>query len=192
MKRILPLVWCLAACSGGGGGGAGNPAPGDAFAALQDRVTVQGITPFATLPETGDVVYDGRVRLNLPLGGAAPALYDGDLDLRMSFGTTPDPVTGSISNLQGAEGAATGSLQIGDGVFYPAAPERDYQFTAELSGTLTQNAVPHVITAEMSGDFFGPAGAGVAGVIARGAVRQSDEIDIFDGSFAAERSVSGR
>ncbi|WP_019956839.1 hypothetical protein [Yoonia vestfoldensis] len=192
MIRILPLFCCLAACSGAGAGGAGNPAPGDAFAALQDRVTVQGITPFATLPETGDVAYDGRVRLTLPLGGAAPSLYDGDLDLRVSFGTNPDPVTGSIGNLQGAGGAVTGSLQIGDGVFYPIAPERDYQFTAGLSGSLTQNAISHVITAEMSGDFYGLQGAGVAGVIARGAVRQGDEIDVFDGSFGAERTASGR
>ncbi|WP_322892090.1 MULTISPECIES: hypothetical protein [unclassified Yoonia] len=189
MIRILPLVCCLAACSGGG---AGNPVPGDAFATLQDGVTVHGITPFATLPETGDVAYEGRVRLNLPLGGATPAVFEGDLDLRVSFGITPDPVTGRIGNLHGAGGAVTGSLQIGEGVLYPAARERDYQFTAGLSGTLTQNALPHSITAEMSGDFYGPAGAGVAGVIARGAVRQGDEIDIFDGSFAAARAPSGR
>lgn len=192
MIRILPLVCCLAACSGGGGGGAGNPAPRDAFATLQDGVTVRGITPFATLPETGDAAYDGRVRLNLPLGAAAPALFEGDLDLRVSFGGAPDPVTGSIDNLQGAGGAVTGSLQIGDGVLYPAARERDYQFTAELSGNLSQHGVAHGISAEMSGDFYGPAGAGIAGVIARGAVRQGDEIDSFDGSFAAERTASGR
>lgn len=192
MIRILLLVCCLAACSGGGGGGAGNPASGDAFAALQDRVTAQGITPFATLPDAGDVTYGGYVRLNLPLGGAAPAGYDGDLELRVGFGGAPDPVTGSIGNLQGAGGVVTGSLQIGEGVLYPAARERDYQFTAELSGTLTQNALPHTITAQMSGDFYGPAGAGIAGVIARGAVRQGDGIDLFDGSFAAEASPSGR
>lgn len=191
MIRILLLVCCLAACSGGGGGGAGNPASGDAFAALQDRVTAQGITPFATLPDAGDVTYGGYVRLNLPLGGAAPAGYDGDLELRVGFGGAPDPVTGSIGNLQGAAGAVTGILQIDAGVFYPDAPTRDYQFTADLSGTLTQNGVPHMITAEMSGDFYGPQGAGVAGVIARGAVRQGDQIDIFDGRFAAERPASG-
>lgn len=192
MIRILLLVCCLAACSGGGGGGAGTSAPRDAFATLQDGVTVRGVTPFATLPETGEVSYGGRVRLNLPLGGAAPALFEGDLDLRVSFGGAPDPVTGSIGNLQGAGGVVTGSLQIGEGVLYPAARERDYQFTAELSGTLTQNALPHTITAQMSGDFYGPAGVGIAGVIARGAVRQGDGIDLFDGSFAAEASPSGR
>ncbi|WP_424179514.1 hypothetical protein [Yoonia sp. TsM2_T14_4] len=188
------IVFGLAACSGGGGGdvGAGNGAPADGFAALRDRVTTAGITPFATLPTMGEVAYAGRVRLSLPLGGAAAARYDGDLDLRVHFGAAPDPVTGRIGNLQGGAGPVTGHLQISDGRFYPdAATARDYQFTAELSGTLTQNAVAHDVTAEMSGDFHGPQGAGVAGVIARGAVRQGDDLQLFDGSFAAERANSG-
>lgn len=194
MLRVLCLVsgliFCLAACSGGGGGAAGNAlVPADAFAALQDRVTTPGITAFASLPPTGDLTYSGLVQLNLPLGGAAAAPYHGDLDLRVRFGATPDPVTGRIGNLQGGAGAVTGHLQISDGRFYPdAAAARDYQFTADLSGTLTQNAVAHDVTAEMSGDFHGAQGSGVAGVIARGAVRQGDEIAVFDGRFAAERS----
>lgn len=197
MMRILSFVLCLACglagCSGGGGGdvgvGAGVVLPADAFFTLRDRVMVPGITPFATLPPTGEVAYTGRVRLTLPLGSAVAAPYQGDLDLRVRFGATPDPVTGRIGNLQGGAGAVTGHLQISDGRFYPdAAAARDYQFTADLSGTLTQNAVAHDVTAEMSGDFHGPQGAGVAGVIARGAVRQGDDLRLFDGSFAAERS----
>lgn len=195
MVRILSFVLCLvfglAGCSGGGGGdvGAGNGASADGFAALRDRVTTAGITPFATLPPMGEVAYAGRVRLSLPLGGTAAAPYHGDLDLRVRFGAAPDPVTGRIGNLQGAAGPVTGHLQISDGRIYPdAAAARDYQFTADLSGTLTQNAVAHDVTAEMSGDFHGLQGAGVAGVIARGAVRRGDDIDTFDGSFAAERS----
>ena len=160
MVRILSFVLCLvfglAGCSGGGGGdvGAGNGASADGFAALRDRVTTAGITPFATLPPMGEVAYAGR-----------------------------------IGNLQGGAGPVTGHLQISDGRLYPdAAAARDYQFTADLSGTLTQNAVAHDVTAELSGDFHGPQCAGVAGVIARGTVRRGDDIDTFDGSFAAERS----
>jgi hypothetical protein len=158
---------------------------------LQDHVTTLGLTPFVTLPTTGTATYDGRVRLNLPLGGAAPAPYFGDLDLQVAFGASADPVTGTIGDLRGATGAVTGALQIEGGVFFPSATARDYQFTADLSGTLTQNALAHGVTAEMSGDFYGQQGAGLAGVIARGVVRQGDEIDIFYGTFAAERSASG-
>lgn len=189
MIRFVPFICCLAACSGGGGGG--SPETFDDFAILAERVTAQGVTPFATLPVMGQVAYEGLVRLNLPLVDAAPAPYDGDLDLRVSFGSAPDPVTGSIGNLRGAGGPVTGSLEIGDGVIYPDAQAQDYQFTAELSGNLTQNGTDHAITAEMSGDFYGPQGAGIAGVIARGAVRQGDVIDVFDGAFAAERAASG-
>ena len=187
---VSGLIFCLAACSGGGGGAAGNAlVPADAFAALQDRVTTPGITAFASLPPTGDLSYSGLVQLNLPLGGAAAALYHGDLDLRVSFAAASDPVTGRIGNLQGAAGEATGDLLISNGRLYPdAAAARDYQFTADLSGTLTQNAITHLVSAEMSGDFHGAQGSGVAGVIARGAVRQGDEIAVFDGRFAAERS----
>jgi hypothetical protein len=190
MIRVLALICCLAACSGGGGGGLPPVAPDAAFSALHDRVTAQGITHFAALPTEGAADYRGLVRLVLPLGSAAAAPYHGDLDLRIGFGAAADPVQGSIANLRGAAGSVTGMLQIGDGMLYPAAaPARDYQFSAALSGTLVQNGQSHDLSGALSGDFFGTSGQGIAGVIYRGMIRHGDEIDIFDGSFAADRST---
>ncbi|MBR2655979.1 MAG: hypothetical protein IKD58_05740 [Loktanella sp.] len=193
MVRCGALLCCLAACSGGSDRPAapsGDPA--DAFGAMHARVTGQNISDFMDTPATGTAEYRGLVRLDLPFAGAAATAHYGDLGLHVAFGAAADSVTGSISNLQGAGGGLAGDLQIGNGVLYLGAdPAIDYQFSAGLTGTLSQGGQFYDLTGQIAGDFYGPDASGIAGVVYQGAIRQGDGIDLFDGAFVAERSTLG-
>ncbi|MFN3663630.1 hypothetical protein [Yoonia sp.] len=192
MIRIFTLLCCLAACSGGGGQVSGPPVPSETgFVALQDSVAQMGVSYMAALPTTGVADYRGMARLALPLG-SAPALYHGDLRLSVDFGGGAAPMTGTIGGLQGPGAAVYGALQISGGRIYPDAhAARDYQFGADLTGNLTQAGQTHALSAEISGDFHGPGGTAVSGVIHRGKIGQADAVDMFHGAFAARQVASG-
>ncbi|MBQ2260473.1 MAG: hypothetical protein II336_03790 [Loktanella sp.] len=190
MIRFLALFFCLAACAGGPGAGLPDAQP-LGMDQLTARVTAAGRSYAAALPDTGTARYHGLARLNLP-SAAATQPYQGDLALVVAFGGAADPLTGTISGLQGPGGALTGDLQINGGtLFADAQAGRDYQFSANLAGQLGQGGQTQDLTAALSGDFYGTTGDGMAGVIYRGVIRQGDEVDVFDGVFAAERNGSG-
>lgn len=183
--RWIFLFLLLAGCGGGGGDTAHAPDRFAAFDQLSASVAALDVTPVAQLPDGGQAHYTGAAALNIPVGGAA-AIYVAELTVSIGFGPDAVPMTGTMSAFQSATGGRlTGTMAVSDGRFNLAAdPDRDYQFTAVMGGTLADGATVHALDGHLMGDFRGRDGAAIAGVLF-GDVTTGDVIDIFDGSFVA-------
>lgn len=192
MIRCIAIMFCLAACAGGPKAGLPEAAPPLGFDALRAQVIAQGPAFAAALPASGTAVYHGKAQLDLPLDLTTPQPYQGDLTVNVTFGGAADPLTGTITGLQGPAGNLAGQLTISDGTLVAdARTARDYQFDARLAGTLVQGAQSNDIAARIAGDFYGTSGTAMAGVIYSGVLRQGNENDIFDGAFVAQKQDSG-
>lgn len=177
----------LAACSSGGGESNANAR--DPFDVFRADVVATGITPVAQLPTMGTYDYRGLIALDLPLGAAPVTSYIGDLTLSLSFDASLMPVAGLVENLATADGATlSGTLDIdGGAIMKDADPDTQFQFTAAMGGQLSTSGVTYDIHGTITGDLYGGAGGGIAG-LAFGDINTGDNDDIFDGSFAGERS----
>lgn len=178
----LPLPGC------GGGDGAETASVPDRFAVFDQMSATVGaldVTPAAQLPVSGQAGYAGAAMLRIPVDGAFVP-YVADLAVSIGFGPDTTPVTGTLDAFQSADnGGLTGALAISGGRFNATAdPDRDYQFTAYVGGTLADGTTTHAFDGELMGDFRGRDGAAVAGVVF-GDITTGEEIDIFDGVFAA-------
>lgn len=191
---ISLLILLMAACGGGGGGAPAAPAPAPAFDRPLIRDSFEDQTFFQALPAAGTASFTGTAKLALPLAGAAPQVYAGDLAMQVSFGAAAAPVTGTISTLQAGGPPLDGVLAIDRGVIYADPVQRDdWRFTAQIAGPLAQNSARVQVQAELSGEFFGATGAISEGVIYGILIDQSrpvasfeqPETDIFHGSFEA-------
>ncbi|WP_439155620.1 hypothetical protein [Yoonia sp.] len=179
----LPLVGC-------GGADGGDIGGGDRLAAF-DRLAADAaaldVTATAQFPMSGQVGYTGAAVLDLPIDGARVA-FIADLVIRVSFGAGDAVVDGSLGAFTADNGGTlAGALAISDGeIFENADPDLDYQFTASVAGTLSDQAVAHGISGTLAGDFRGRDAGAMAGVIF-GDITSEGMVDIFDGVFAGMR-----
>lgn len=174
----------LAGCSGGSDGGSGVNGFAAHDALLAD-IGAMNVTPADQLPPSGSVAYAGSAVLNLPMQGAT-VVYLGDLTISVDFDSGPAAMGGSLSGLRTADGdRLDGTLTIADATFDPNAdPDIDYQFRANVDGTLSRDTTDYLLDGSLAGDYRGPDAAAMAGVIF-GDVDTGTAVDIFDGSFAA-------
>lgn len=185
MRWFLSLFLLAFAACGSGTGGASGTDPFAAHDALTATVTALGVTPVDQLPTTGQAGYAGTAVLNLPVNGTTVA-YIADLSVTVVFDAGDTSVDGALGGFQSAaNGDLTGTLAISDGVFDPTAdPDTDYQVTATLGGSLSGSGANYTINGTVAGDFRGPEGTAMAGVIF-GDISSAGLVDIFDGNFAA-------
>ncbi len=155
------------------------------FETLVQYAAALDVTPAAQLPDSGAVAYGGAVVLNLPTGGAHLA-HIADLAVTVNFGPADTPMTGTLDNFQAVDGSSLGGvLTISGGAFDPGAdPGTAYQFTALLSGNLSDAGNTYVIDGDIAGDFRGRNGDAILGVV-YGDITGPAGVDIFDGAFAA-------
>lgn len=182
MIRAFLSCVCLAGC----GGGSDGPAPAVDFDAFRQSILDTGVTPLSQVPDSGAHRYTGQMALNLPFGGIPAAEYIGQFDLALAVGGGSLGATGQVGGFTSGTGAALGgALQFDGGQLFPDAdPARDFLWRADLGGALTKDGTVYELSATISGDFYGAEAEGLAGLVSAGAIRQGDEIDIFDGSFA--------
>ncbi len=184
MIRTFLLCLCLAGC----GGGSAGAEPAVDFATFRQSILDTGVTPLSQVPESGTHSYTGQMALNLPFGGIPRDEYIGRFDLSMAFGGGSLGASGQVGGFTSGEGAELGGvLQFTGGALFPDAhPARDFLWRADLEGSLTKDSTVYDLSATISGDFYGAEAEGLAGLVYAGAIRQGDEIDIFDGSFAGQ------
>lgn len=180
MRRTAHILWLLAACGSGSSSGSNGVSAPD-FDAFQADILGRGVTFAAQMPTTGSADYSGLVQLNLPVGGAAPQTYLGTIDVTVIFDATA-PVTGELQGFTGL----SGTLTVSDGVITPDAdPDAEFQFFADVAGTLSTSGAAHDLDGSLAGDFYGPGAGAIAGVVF-GDITTGGDVDIFDGAFAAE------
>ena len=182
MKYSWIILLVLAGCGGGSAGGGTAIPPAD-FDGLYNEITGLGVTPVTNLPVQGSAAYSGLIRLNLPIDGPAQA-FEGAFDVAIGFEGGGAPVTGAVSDLAAGPTILNGTLLIDMGVLNPSAdPGSDYQFTADMGGTLDDRGTIYVLDGTLAGDFYGTQLQGIAGVVF-GDITQGAVVDIFDGAFA--------
>ena len=188
MIRMFVLLIGLAGCGGSSVSSGGGAVMVD-FDTLQDAVSSTGITPFAAIPDSGTHRYDGQMALNLPLGTTPHATYLGRFDLRLSFADASVASAGTVKAFTAVnENTLGGELVFSGGTLVPNAdPNRDFVMFADLGGKLTNGATTYDLDAQVAADIYGLTADGVAGQVFSGVIRQGDDIDIFDGSFAGKK-----
>ncbi len=184
MKALLAVT--LAGCSGGGGGDAPPP---------DDRITIDDIIDSAPvsdprlLPVAGRASYLGYMRTRLPTGPEGARVdYLGDLTLDVNFAAARDQIAGSATGFDnGASDRLDGILTItGGDIYNDTDPSAAYTFDGDVDGVLTGGSGAHTIDARIEGEFRGVDKIAVNGLVF-GDVTGPDGIDVFDGTFAAER-----
>ncbi|NRA98621.1 MAG: hypothetical protein HRU32_02190 [Rhodobacteraceae bacterium] len=164
------LTSLLAGCSGGGNPNeSGFSAIDMAASTLFDEIAGLGISNVATLPTSGSASYAGYMGIdNAPFGGE----IIGDMTMTVDFAT--EGITGAATNFINSDDIRySGTLGISNGAFDRTAdPAREWQFEADIDGTLSAVGESHTIDALMSGDFTGPGQEGAVGIVT-GAITSS-------------------
>lgn len=171
---LLALMGC---------GGSPSGAPPDLPA------TPPAVTDPRDLPASGFASYDGYLRARLPTGADGARLdYLGDLRMDVNFGAGFDQIRGTATGFRAERSTAlAGTLTLDQGkVFRDPAQAGAYGFDADLNGRLTGADGVQDIDAALSGNFLGPDAAAVSGVV-YGTTTGAAGLEIFDGSFAADR-----
>lgn len=192
--RILSMLLCLVllqACSGSGGAGlVDERTPEEVERDLEE----QPISPPGELPTSGAAEYDGFMFADLPVTPTDPGLttsYVGTLAMTVSFDGSGPPLSGRAVNFTDRLNVTLGGALDVDGgaIFRGNDPDSNYTLEGDVAGTLRHPDVGNLaVDATLSGEFRGINQLGVQGVLF-GDVRSAAGIEIFDGSFAAERQV---
>ncbi|SEM82285.1 hypothetical protein SAMN04488003_10549 [Loktanella fryxellensis] len=178
---VLALCGWLTGCGAGGGSG-GDAGPVVVPADLD-------VTDPRTLPTTGRATYDGYMRAELPTGDdGSRENYLADLRMEVNFATGFDQIRGQATGFEaGGARRLGGALTISGGdVYRDTDTSAAYTFDGALNGTLTDGSDDYLIDAEIEGDFLGADQTAVGGLVF-GDITGPEGIDIFDGTFAADR-----
>lgn len=186
MIRILLSCVCLAGC-GGGSVSDGASLVID-FPTFRQGIIDTGVTPLSEVPDSGDHRYQGQIALNLPFGSIPAEAYVGNFTLVLAVDSGSLDATGLVSGFTSGSGAELeGALAFGRGQLFPDAdPAQDFLLQADLVGDLTKDGIDYGLSARISGDFYGQNADGLAGLVYAGVIRQGDDVDVFDGSFAGQ------
>lgn len=182
MVRVFFLFVGLAGCAGGGG----QTSSDVDYATLYQSIVNVGVTPFSQVPDSGDHRYTGQMVLDLPFGAIPREDYVGSFNVTFAVDGTSVGASGQVSGFSNMSGDDLGgALAFGGGMMFPDAdPARDFLLMADLDGNLIKNGVTYDVSAKIQGDFYGQEADGLAGLVYAGAIRQGDDVDVFDGSFA--------
>lgn len=192
MSPLKTALACLllAGCGGGGASDAGGPQTRtEAVTRLESRIAKTPVSTPRTLPVEGRATYEGYLRAGLPIASDGGRVdYIGDLEMEVNFAAARDEVSGRVSGLQtGGGDRLRGALTLSGGDIQRDTKVRDnYTFTGKLGGTLRRDSVRYGVDADIEGEFRGADREAVSGLV-YGDVEGPMGIDIFDGSFAAER-----
>lgn len=192
MSQLRSLAACLllAACGGGGGAPVTEaPTRTEAVTRLESRIAKKTVSNPTRLPVAGRAEYNGYLRANLPVGPNGERTdYIGDLTMDVNFAAARDEVSGRVTGLQtGAGDRLRGGLAIAGGDIYRDTVVRDnYTFTGRVTGELRRGRAAYDVDAGLEGEFRGKDRSAVSGILF-GDVEGPKGVEIFDGSFAAER-----
>ena len=191
MLKISPLAACmlLAACGGGGGSVEMAPTRTEAVEKLESRIARKTVSDPSRLPVAGRADYEGYLRANLPVGRDGGRVdYIGDLAMDVNFAAARDEISGTVTGLQSGDGdRLRGALAVSGGDIFRDTVVRDnYTFTGRIDGTVRRGRSRYAIDAGLEGEFRGRDRAAVSGIVF-GDVEGPRGVDIFDGSFVAER-----
>jgi|GEM_PF-3423947 len=189
-------VLALAGCSSGGGFGGSHDSYDDRYQAMVDNHAAEGYTDPSSLPHSGGVEYVGVANMSI---GTEDVM--GRMRLSFRFGSSGDPVSGSIGNFRSADNTALdGKFTISDGEIYrDVDPYDTYTYFSHLTGSIMlpehselEGPAGAVFNEyEMSwgsvnGDFLGNGGA-VAGRIEGDLFNPGRGFANLNGTFIAER-----
>ena len=192
--RLLALAWlaALPACVTEEGSVAPRTTPAATYsdlsaqdAALHAQWDGAGYTPPSGLPLSGAASYAGVIGLQTETVSADLAL-SGVLRLDVNFlaGSLSGSATSFVDQNDTAYG---GTLTIANGVLDRTAdPVTGFTFSATVSGAISGGGENFAITADLNGDFLGPAHNAVTGPIAGSASGSVPNGYLF-GDFIAAR-----
>jgi len=156
------------------------------FITISDQLERQDwdITDAEALPHAQSANFYGRIYIAALDGDEVlQTSYMGDLSLTANF--LNDTVSGDATNFfEMGNQPVSGSLAVSNGsIDRTAVAEVDHQFTANLSGTLTDSInIDLEFDAAISGDFYGPAAEGATGDV-HGDINSPYGSEIAEGSF---------
>lgn len=194
---VLAACGALAGCGGSGSSGGGTPGYADLIGegdALFDEALTMDITDADSLPTSGSAQYDGVMAVEVyadddDAGGLESSIFlAGDLAMNVDFGAV-DPISGSVTNIADSDEARYGgSLSLGASTLNRVAdPEDDWQFEADLAGTITDpEGLAWDIDTDMRGDFVGEQAGYAAGEVEGSACGSLDCSYVYGGFIAAK------
>ncbi|SDE01396.1 hypothetical protein [Limimaricola pyoseonensis] len=177
----------LAACSSSGGGVSYDELveDGEALAAFYEDAE---IFPAGDLPTSGRATYNGYMGFEVE-GDEGGLDVGGKMEMTADFDpASADPITGRVYDLASEEGSIGGSLRIDNSTLdRNADPDEEWQFDADLTGTLSEDGDDFEVNAYIMGDFVGSEREGARGVVF-GEISDEDGASMdMEGGFVVER-----
>ena len=175
---VLAAIGSLSAC-GGDGGASGFAAREDAAIALRNQLAEFDISEASAIPTTGDATYEGLI-------GYEQADFAVIGDLLVGFNFQSNAISGNASNFLDSDGVRyQGSLALSNGnIDRTADPDTDFQFVADLGGSLQAGGQTFTVNSFLDGNFLGPQREGIAGFVV-GVIDGPDGTIFVDGEFGA-------